>query len=225
MEVRKGRTSASPSRAPDPPQQVFVGHHPAGVHREFDEQTVLDCSQVYRLACKRHEALGVVDCQVPQDIGHLRLGHSASAKRRPDAGHKLGRREGFDDVVVRSHLEGPGDEPVLAVSGHEYYRHVSRGHDVLHQVDPVDSRQHQVEEDQMGPFLFHEAQPIFRVTGCDHRVARLDQGVPDVPERLQVVVHRQNAHLFPAPTCVKVSWRAEGMGPGRRILRLPPSEG
>ena len=37
----------------------------------------------------------------------------------------------------------------------------------------------------------------FRVAGRDHRIARLDQGVADVPERLEVVIHRQDAHLFP----------------------------
>ena len=81
-------------------------------------------------------------------------------RARLDSGHKLGRREGLDDVVVRPHLEGPGDEAVLAIGRHEDDRQVTSGHDVLHQVYSVDSRQHQVEEDQMGLLLLQKVRNI-----------------------------------------------------------------
>ena len=82
----------------------------------------------------------------------------------------------------------------------------SRLGDVLHQVNPVGPRQHQVQQDQVGLILLHEAQRLRRVGGHHRFVARPHEGVADVPERLGVVVHSQDAQLFRAP-------RSAGRGP------------
>ena len=66
----------------------------------------------------------------------------------------------------------------------------------------------------MGFLLLHEAGHIFRVAGGDDRIARLDQGVPDVSERLVVVVHRQDADLFPGRPARWSAWKVEEAGGG-----------
>ena len=80
-----------------------------------------------------------------------------------------------------------------AVDGEEDDRHVGDFADLLHQLHAVAARKHQVQQDQTGLFLRHEPGDLLRVSGYDRRVARLRERVPDVPERLRVVVHAENA--------------------------------
>ena len=56
----------------------------------------------------------------------------------------------LDDVIDGPHVKGPGDELVPAVGGHEDDGHVARSQDVLHQLDAVGPRQHEVKQDQIG---------------------------------------------------------------------------
>ena len=62
-----------PLRTPDPPQQLIVGHHPPGVDRQLVEQPVLLVPELNGAAGEGDPALGVVDGQVPVDIGFQRL--------------------------------------------------------------------------------------------------------------------------------------------------------
>ena len=114
-----------------------------------------------------------------------------------NASDQLGRRERLDDIVIGSHFECPGDEIVLAVRGHEYDRHVALIGDVFHEIDSVDARQHEVKEHDCRSLFGQKMQHIFRVAGNEYGVAFLDQGVPDVSERLGVVIHHQYACGFP----------------------------
>ena len=62
-----------------------------------------------------------------------------------------------------------------------------------------------------GLLLPHEPERLLRVPGHNRRVARLQEGVADVPERLGIVVHRQDAHPFP-----RSRHRSPGGGSGER---------
>jgi hypothetical protein len=86
---------------------------------------------------------------------------------------------------------------VLPVGGLEDDRRAVRFRDVLHRFDPVNTREHQVEQHQIRPLLLDEAEEVVRVGGGGDCVACLDEGVADVPvpERLVVVGHRQDSHL------------------------------
>ena len=64
-----------------------------------------------------------------------------------------------------------------------------------HQLDAVGPRQHQVQQHQVGVVRLHQARRLLRV--ANRRVTRPGERVPDVPERLRVVVHRKNARPLP----------------------------
>ena len=83
------------------------------------------------------------------------------------------------------------------MGGLEDDRRAVRFRDVLHRFDPVNTREHQVEQHQIRPLLLDEAEEVVRVGGGGDCVACLDEGVADVPvpERLVVVGHRQDSHL------------------------------
>ena len=69
----------------------------------------------------------------------------------------------------------------------------------------------------MGLFLRHEAAHLLRVAGDNRRVARLGEGVPDVPQRLGVVVHHQNPLPLPFRPPASgggLSWSSRRAGAG-----------
>ena len=88
---------------------------------------------------------------------------------------------------------------VPAVTRKEDHRHVGHGQDALHQLQPVGAGQYQVQQHQVGPFLFHQPQRLLGRTGDGHGVAGFGQGVPQVAQCLGVVVHRQHPHPLPSP--------------------------
>ena len=72
----------------------------------------------------------------------------------------------------------------------------------------------------MGVVRRHEPRRLLRVSGHDRRVARIRERVPDVPERLRVVVHREDALPLPG---LSVRRRAAGEpGEAGRGLPGPP---
>ena len=79
----------------------------------------------------------------------------------------------------------------------------------LHQVYPVGSGQHQIEQHKAGPLLLHQAERLIRVSGDHQRVTRLGEGVPHVPQRLRVVVHARTRVRSVAKGC-KPAWRRAG---------------
>lgn len=66
------------------------------------------------------------------------------AEGGPDPCGELRWGEGFDHVVGSAHVEGPGDQVVLAVHREEDDGHVLPPEDRFHHLQAVVSRQHEV---------------------------------------------------------------------------------
>ena len=79
----------------------------------------------------------------------------------------------------------------------------------------------------MGLLLLHEAGHVVRVAGGDDRIARFDQNLADVPERLVVVIHRQDADLFPHRSArgARGDLRGRGRGDEPRLFDRRKGEG
>ena len=175
---------------------MLVTQHSPGVGRRLDEQPVLDGDQLDRTTGKARPAVGVVDNPISQHVGLSQLGHRPLAQGRPDPRRKLIRREGFDDVIHGPHIEGPAMSSSRPQVGGEDNRQVARSEDVLHQLDPVGPRRHQVEQDKIGHLLFYEAECPLRVPGHNRHVACAGEGVTNAPEHLRVVLHLEYAYAF-----------------------------
>ena len=135
-----------------------------------------------------------MDGQIPQQE-ELRFGPPAQG--RLHSRRQLGRREGLDDVVGRSGLQGLGDRLVAAVGGDEDDRQIGQLGNALHQLDTVASGQQQVQQDQMGPVRLDEAGYLPRVARQVRRVAGLREGIPNEPQCERVVVDHQDACRLP----------------------------
>ena len=109
-----------------------------------------------------------------------------------DPGNELGGGERFDDVVDGAHLEGFGDEVVLAVGGQEDDRDVAGGEDVAHDLDAVGVRKHQIQQHHMGVGVREHGADFGGVAGHGRRVAGGGEGVADVFEVSGVVVDGQH---------------------------------
>ena len=64
---------------------MIVGQHAPGVDRKLEEQLVFRGGQLHRPSGHRHAAFGVVDRQVPQQIGSRALVLSDAAPLRRTA--------------------------------------------------------------------------------------------------------------------------------------------
>ena len=79
-------------------------------------------------------------------------GRRDPAQHRVDAGDQLGRRERLDDVVVGALAQADEAIGLLAAGGQQDHRD-ARPRSLVqlpHHLDPVDPRQHQVEDDEVG---------------------------------------------------------------------------
>ena len=78
------------------------------------------------------------------------LGRADAPQQRPDARRQLLRHERLGEVVVGACLE-PGDDVVGVVAGgHHHDRHVAVTTDRAAQLEPVDARQHDVDQHDVG---------------------------------------------------------------------------
>ena len=85
----------------------------------------------------------------------------------------------------------------LSVAGDEDDRPVGELWDALHQPEAVGLAQDQVQQDQVGLLRLDEVREV-RVVARDQRdIARLGQRVPDVAQRLRVVIHHEDARRSP----------------------------
>ena len=178
---------------------MLVGQHPSGADRELGEQPEFHREQMHQPIGKGRPALGVVNGQLAQHVRLRWFGDLPTAQGRPDPRRELRRREGLYDVIGGAHAEGRGDELVPAVGGKEDDRHVRRVQHLLHQLDAVSTREHEVQQHQLGPLFCQEAERLLRIPCHCGSVTRPDEGVLDIAKVRGIVVHRQHPHPFTLP--------------------------
>ena len=93
------------------------------------------------------------------------LGAACSPEQRPDAGRQLLRRERLGEVVVGARLE-PGDDVVGVVAGRDHDdRHVARLAQRAAQLEPVDARQHDVDQHDVGGLAAERLERVLAAGG------------------------------------------------------------
>jgi hypothetical protein len=94
-----------------------------------------------------------------------------------DAGHQLARRERFDDVIISACAESGEPVGFLAARGEEDHGGVisRQGADATHDLDPVEARQHDVEDHQRRSTLARLLERARPVAGDGGLVARARQ--------------------------------------------------
>ena len=75
--------------------------------------------------------------------------------------------ERFHHIVGGPCVEGLGNDVLLAVGGQEDDGQSSFPQDFPHQIDPVNPRQHHVQQDEMGLPLRYQSIDILRFSGHD----------------------------------------------------------
>ena len=135
------------------------------------------------------------------------------AQGRPHSCRQFCRRERLDDVIGGSGVQRPGDRLVPAVAGDEHDRQIGQFGNTLHQLDAIGSGQHQIQQDQLGFVRLDESGHLLGVARHQHVVAVRIESIPNVPQRLRVVVDHQDARrLLPFPRPVGTARGVCGRG-------------
>jgi len=183
--------------APDRFHQLVAGVDPAGVRGQVGEQVELAHRQRERLAVEEGAAGRRLDAQrAVLDRRRFLIGWRDTAQHRVYPGDQLSRREGLDDVIVGALAQADEAVGLLAAGGqHDHRDPRSRLLVQLpHHLDPVDSRQHQVEHDQVGTVQGGEAQCLGPVGGAVGLIAGpLHVAADDVEDRRLVVDDQHGA--------------------------------
>ncbi len=149
--------------APQRLQQRLPAEDPSWARGQRAQQLELDVRQLHRRAAHLHRPAGEVedDAVGADHVPAVRLAaQRCPAEERPDAAPELTNGEGLRDVVVRPQLEA--DHLVqLVVSGREHDdRHGALGAQPPAHLEPVELREHEVEDDEVDPL---RSEPLERL--------------------------------------------------------------
>ena len=140
--------------APQGLQQRLPAEDAPRPGRERAEELELDVRELHRRAAHLDRSAGEVedDAVGPDDVPAVRLApERGPAQERPDPAAELADRERLRDVVVRPELE-PNDLVQLVVAGSEHDdRHGALRPQPAADLEPVELREHEVEDDEVDP--------------------------------------------------------------------------
>ena len=155
MHVDRSRV-AREGVAPDPLEQLVAREHEPAVIQQLPEQVELLRRELDLVVADANLATPCVDVQVAV-VHRLALALAALGRRaaedRLDARDELTGIERLRQVVVGADLEPDDLVDVLVTRRQHQDRHVARLANTARHLDPVDVRQHQVEDDQSGHLL------------------------------------------------------------------------
>ena len=137
--------------APDALQQLVSREHETVVVEQLPEEVELLGRELHVVPVDLHLAAAGVDEQLPvTDLRRLRLLplRRRAAEDRLHAGDELARVERLRQVVVGADLEPDDLVDVLVASRQHQDRNIGRMAQPPADLDPVDVRQHQVENDE-----------------------------------------------------------------------------
>ena len=99
------------------------------------------------------------------------VGGRRAAQHRPHARGELARRERLRHVVVGAELEPDDAVGLLAARRQQDHRERRAGADPAAELEPVRSREHHVEHDEVGRLLLEQLARAVAVVGLERRVA------------------------------------------------------
>ena len=206
--------------APERLQQHLAGVDAAGVRGERPQQLELDIGELNRLVVDLDVPPAEVDPQAV-DLDCLLVlsgcGGGRASQECPDPASELPDREWLRDVVVGAELQADHLVELVVAGGQHDDRHGAGGAKALAHLEPVQLREHQVEDDEIDVLLGEAVECLLPVTRLNHREPvsfervreELLNGVLVVDEQDGGGVgHRQRlpAHVVLRPTIASV-WR------------------
>ena len=166
MDVDRPRlpvVRAAPERLEQPLPRV----DDTGGRGESAEELELDVGELDVPSGHAHRPPGEVDRDVPgldrRGVAGARPRRGHAAQERPDAAPELPDRERLRDVVVGAELE-PEHLVELVVAGREHDdRHGALGAQALADLEPVELREHDVEDDEVDGLLAEALERLLAV--------------------------------------------------------------
>ena len=142
------------------------------------------------------------------------------AEQRANASDQLARGERLREVIVGTELEA-NDLVDLGVARRQHQdRHVTLAPDPPADLEPVNVRQHHVEDDDLGPILAERLKSALAILGGEHFKAFLSKRVAEGMTQIRVVVDDQQSRHGRATGNVK---RNVAPRPGPSLLAsMPP---
>ncbi len=181
--------------------ELLPCEHHAGARRECGEQVELDPGQLEpRVPTDRFAGFGIdpeIQELAPTIPGRNRAsgdGQGRPTKDCSNAGDQLARLERLGDVVVRADLEtgDPVDE-LVAGSQHDDGRHRTADAELAQDIEPGASRQHHVEDDEIGTVCRDAIERGRTIGGRDDLVALAGKVRADDLDDMRLVVNDQDS--------------------------------
>jgi len=189
-----GLVTTSVGLVPDIGEELSLGHDPPEVGCQVVQQVELLAAQKQVSISERGLTSGRVDPKGP-DRDRQRFGVlPRSPQDRPETRLELPGGEGLDDVVVGSRVEGLND-PAFVISGSDD-DNGDRAHGPEHaeQVDAVDVRQAEVQQDDVRLLSDDGRQPPKARRGSPHVVSHLDEGPFEPGSDARIVLDYQDRY-------------------------------
>ena len=191
--------------APDPLEQLLTAEHLAPVAGERQQQLELRGREAQIAAVAAGLKAGRVDLDAPgRKRGRLRLARSPP-QDGPNTRDQLGHLERLRDVVVRAELEPDHHVDGLRPRRQHHDGHTARTAQLAEHLEPVDRRQHHVEQDDVvgrPPELGERLPPVADACDPHPRLAQADADhLPDggvVLDQEHPLVHAAQGYLGPA---------------------------
>ncbi len=182
--------------APDAVHQLVAREHVAGVRGEEEEEVELLRREPERAAVELDLARAGVEREVVErEPLHGDRRESRAAQDGADARRELARRERLGDVVVGAELEADDAVGLLAAGGEHDHRQVALRPDPAAEREPVRSRQHHVEHDQVRRGALDQRAGGLAVPGLERVVAlTLQVASDDVADDRLVVDDQHRRH-------------------------------
>ena len=159
--------------------QALAREHPSGVFGQRHQKIELVAGEKPLVAVDADHAGFAVDLKPPEAQHRLRRARRspAAAQNGADARLQLARVEGLGEIVVGPNFESDDAVDVLAARGQHKDRRLGAGAKYATDLEPVDIRQHHVENDGVERRRIERGEPV----------AAVETALDDKPGRAQIV--------------------------------------
>ena len=181
------------SDAVQPVEQLGAGKGLPRVLGQHGQQVELGAGEADRLSGAGNAVAVEIDLQIAGAY-ESRLVDAAphAAQHCSHAGHKLTRREGLGDIVVRAQLQADEAVGLFDAGGEHNDRHVRPAPQRAADVQAIHSRQVQVEHNQIRPLVTRHSQRCCPVGSRNDAEPAPFQVIPRQLDDFRFVVYNQN---------------------------------
>jgi hypothetical protein len=182
---------------PHPLQQLRPGEHPPRGSGKCGEQVELQAGQHHRRAVRFDLAADRVDHQTVEPQRRVPLGANTTvpAQHRLDPGRHFPRTERLGHVVVRTDAQPDELVNLLRPCSDQDDVGIAEGAQLPEHLQPVNSRQHDIQQHQIGPPVAERGQRALAVSRLRHvKPVRLQVATQDGADMRLVIDDQHPSH-------------------------------